>query len=173
MSRRTMTPEEARAWARVAATVRPIGPTTDGFGALLPDIAREEKAPPAVNGKASARKLASKPASGSPPPRRDERRPRRRQFRPAATLDLHGYNQAEAAREVRAFLSRQQACGARRVLIITGKGRAGVSVLRRNLLLWLECDEARALVSSYKEAHPRDGGAGALYIFLRVASPVS
>ena len=85
----------------------------------------------------------------------------------AASFDLHGHTQASAARALPAFLERQQADGARCVLVITGKGREGQGVLRRNFLLWLESPGARALVSGYAEAHPKHGGAGAFYVFLR------
>ena len=48
-----------------------------------------------------------------------------------------------------------------------GKGREGQGVLRRNFLLWLESPGARRLVSGYAESHPKHGGAGAFYVFLR------
>ena len=56
---------------------------------------------------------------------------------------------------------------ARCVLVITGKGKGGEGVLRRNFLRWLEMPAARVLVSGYSEAHARHGGSGAWYVFLR------
>ena len=55
------------------------------------------------------------------------------------------------------------------MLVITGKGKEGQGVLRRNFLLWLESPGARRLVSGYAESHPKHGGAGAFYVFLRKA----
>lgn len=95
---------------------------------------------------------------------------RRGQVGFSARFDLHGHTQASADRALRGFLLTQQAQGARCVLIITGKGRQGEGVLRRNFLHWMESPDGRALVSGFAEAHPRHGGSGAFYVFLRRAT---
>ena len=77
------------------------------------------------------------------------------------------YRLNDSAAALPAFLARKQAEGARCVLVITGKGKGGEGVLRRNFLRWLEMPAARALVSGYSEAHLRHGGSGAWYVFLR------
>jgi DNA-nicking Smr family endonuclease len=68
------------------------------------------------------------------------------------------------------------------VLVITGKGGEEPAdayatltgerqrgVIRRNVPHWLEEPDLRAVVSSYTQASPRHGGAGALYVQLRKA----
>jgi DNA-nicking Smr family endonuclease len=170
MKRRALSPEEARTWARVAATVKPIGPRAPDIEELTQALGEgptelESMKPPVA-------KAAAPPAPKSPPPpaeRGKEKRVRRGRLAIAARFDLHGHTQVSAARALPDFLERQQADGARCVLVITGKGREGQGVLRRNFLLWLESPPARRLVSGYAESHPKHGGAGAFYVFLRAA----
>jgi DNA-nicking Smr family endonuclease len=95
---------------------------------------------------------------------------RRGQLDVTARFDLHGHTQASAGRALPLFFARATADGARCVLVITGKGRSGEGVLKRNFLDWLATPEARQIVSGYAEAHARHGGAGAFYVFLRKAA---
>lgn len=167
MKRRTLSPDEARAWARVAATVKPIGPRTadlEEFSAALEAGPAEVEAP-AKPVKAKKPEIQKQPAP--PAERSGEKKIRRGKLAITARFDLHGHTQASAARVLPDFLEGQQADGARCVLVITGKGREGQGILRRNFLLWLESPTARRLVSGYAESHPKHGGAGAFYVFLR------
>lgn len=174
MKGRRLSEEEARAWAKVASTVKRIGPRE----ASLPDFQAALEAGEAElrEAKKPARKTPARaaapeqPAPRAPVPPADrgrEKRVRRGKLDIAATFDLHGHTQVSASRALPGFLIAQQADGARCVLVITGKGREGQGVLRRNFLLWLESPEARALVSGYAESHPKHGGSGAFYVFLR------
>lgn len=174
MKGRRLSEEEARAWACVAATVKPIGPKE----ASLPEFqAALEAGEAELRGAKPARKTPPAPSTEKPAPsgpatpanRAGEKRVRRGKLDIAASFDLHGHTQASAARTLPAFLLAQQAGGARCVLIITGKGREGQGVLRRNFLLWLESVEARRLISGFAESHPKHGGSGAFYVFLRRA----
>lgn len=169
MTRRSLTPEEARAWARVAASVKPIGRKAADLEALTEALgagpADPPVAPPSETAKSPKPKTPKPP--GPPAERSGEKRVRRGKLNIAASFDLHGHTQASAARALPAFLEDQQADGARCVLVITGKGREGQGVLRRNFLIWLESAAARRLVSGYAESHPKHGGSGAFYVFLR------
>ena len=98
-----------------------------------------------------------------------DKRVRRGRVELARRIDLHGHTQVSAARLVRNFLSEARDDGERTVLVITGKGRNGVSVIRRNFLDWIASAEGATLVSGYAEAHAKHGGAGAFYVFLRKA----
>jgi DNA-nicking Smr family endonuclease len=98
-----------------------------------------------------------------------------------AVLDLHGLNQEVAHSRLRRFLMSCQAKGHRMVLVVTGKGAKAAKsddwptdanqrgVLRRNVPLWLDDPDLRAIVVSYAAAGLRHGGEGALYIRLRKA----
>jgi DNA-nicking Smr family endonuclease len=171
MSQRRLTPDEARAWARVARTVKPIGPKTEDIETFIDALEHGE--PVLRHGKAKAPAAPAKPAPTAPKTpavpqnRANEKRVRRGKLELAGRFDLHGHTQITADAALPEFLSRKQAEGARCVLIITGKGRGGEGVLRRNFLRWLEMPAARLLVSGYSEAHARHGGSGAWYVFLR------
>jgi DNA-nicking Smr family endonuclease len=92
-----------------------------------------------------------------------------------ARIDLHGMTQASAHGALAHFLRRAQHDGARLVLVITGKGKAGADphaergVLKRQVPLWLESPELRALVVGFEAANIGHGGAGALYVRMRRA----
>lgn len=85
-------------------------------------------------------------------------------------LDLHGSYQKEARDQVISFLQSSYQSGMRVVLIITGKGRfspEGVSVLKQSLPTWIKQPPLNEIVLSYRQAHQKDGGSGALYILLK------
>ena len=56
------------------------------------------------------------------------------------------------------------------VLVITGKGRAGDGVLRREVPLWIGQPPLDRLVIAYEPAAAAHGGDGALYLRLRAKS---
>lgn len=163
---RALTEEELIVWRRVARTARPLP------GRTLP---AEPKEPPPS---APPVRMSAKTAPAAPPapsPKRPvappeisgEKRVRRGKLEIDATLDLHGMTQAQARAALGRFVAQQRARGARVVIVVTGKGRAGEGALRRLAPDWLR--EEAAHVSGYAEAHQRHGGAGALYVRLRKA----
>ncbi|HPF22745.1 MAG TPA: Smr/MutS family protein [Hyphomonas sp.] len=174
MSHRRLSPDEARAWARVARTVKPIAPAAEDISSFIEALEHGEpvlrRAPPKAP--AEPEKPAAKPAKepAVPQNRANEKRVRRGKLELAGRFDLHGHTQLSAEAALADFLARKQAEGARCVLVITGKGKGGEGVLRRNFLRWLEMPAARVLVSGYSEAHPRHGGSGAFYVFLRAST---
>ena len=83
-------------------------------------------------------------------------------------LDLHGYTIEEAKRLLSAFLSRSMAAGHRCVHIIHGKGYRSPEaypVLKNNLNRWLRQHHD---VLAFCSASPRQGGAGAVFVLLKV-----
>ncbi len=84
-----------------------------------------------------------------------------------ARLDLHGLTQAQAFAALADFMRRNVRAGKRRLLVITGAGRDGEGVLRRNLKSWLSrLPEANSILA-IREAAPRHGGKGAFYVLLK------
>ena len=81
-------------------------------------------------------------------------------------LDLHGYRQHEAQRQLHAFLSDALLMQARMVMIIHGKGynSQSESVLRPLVQHWLS---EQPEVLAWCPAQSRDGGHGASYVYLR------
>ena len=84
-------------------------------------------------------------------------------------LDLHGLRQVEAHDALIGFVASAQRAGKKTLLVITGKGSFsnGDSVLRANVPLWLNEPPLREKIVAITPAHPRDGGAGALYVILK------
>lgn len=176
MSRRKLSDQEQRAWARVVKSVKPIGDRAITFE--LPDEASEASSKASVSAHDAPdpnrprnvkAKPPVKPQGGIPANRGREKKIRRGQTSISATLDLHGHTQITAASTLESFLARQRRQGARCVLVITGKGKLGEGVLRRRFMDWITSKEAGAIVSGYAQAHQRHGGSGAFYVFLRRA----
>lgn len=165
---RKLSPEERKLWSRVARTVRAAPGKS-----FEPELDEAPPAPDAVPGRgvlvapvAETRRAA--PRRPSPPEDLSgQRRVRRGQHEIDARLDLHGHTQDTAHRELVEFLVRQAGQGARCVLVITGKGRMGAGILRARFFDWIADPQLRPFVAGYAEAHPRHGGAGATYVFLR------
>ena len=170
---RRLTAEERDLWERLRRSVHPlrppqsIGPAEAKPGAE-PDASRPPEAHPAASLPVGA---GAKPV---PPLVALEERAKRRLSRGLAEvdarIDLHGMRQDRAFAALSSFLRHGQARGARIVLVITGKGRAGEDgrgVLRHAVPAWLARPEFRDLVVGFEEAARRHGGAGALYVRLR------
>jgi DNA-nicking Smr family endonuclease len=82
-------------------------------------------------------------------------------------VDLHGMTREAAFHEVGEALREASARQMRCIAIITGKGRMGEGVLRRELPRWLNEGSLRALVVALAEAPAHLGGAGAYLVYLR------
>lgn len=86
-----------------------------------------------------------------------------------ARLDLHGLTSEEAKREVVRFVRAQRSRGARRVLIIHGKGNhseSGCGVLADAVIDALTEGGAAPAVEAFSTAAPANGGSGALVVQL-------
>ena len=184
--RRKLSNEEVELWLQIAKTIqrRP--------GASLPEAAAAPVQPavpvpsaPEARRKPGATAPSYTPPVSSPKPHAQplvplERRLKQQLLRGRSAvdqvLDLHGLRQADAHHRLQHFLSRAQIDGAKLVLVITGKGRAGGSghefdfeggVLRRLVPHWLRSPEMRGLVIGFEEAGAPHGGSGALYVRIR------
>ena len=175
MSRRPRS-EEARLWALVAATVRPLPGRTVEIPADEPARPPKPSAPPKAPApfvpaahQARPRVAPQPPAirqAGDIEPGRKRRLTRERDAL-ELVLDLHGLDQERARAVLHRFLLRAQDDGARAVLVITGKGVQGDGVLRRRAPEWLAEPAVRGVVAGVSEAHRRHGGAGALYVAIK------
>lgn len=163
MTDRPLKPEEKKAWDQVRRSIRPLN------GARAPRAVRSTgpDPEPAPTAPKIVPPLYRQRTAAVPRDRSSEKQVRRGKVDLAARFDLHGHTQDSAWSALPAFLSRERAKGSRCVIVITGKGREGSGVLRHNFLRWLEMPAAHALVSGYAQAHPRHGGSGAFYVFLR------
>ncbi|MEM9558132.1 MAG: Smr/MutS family protein [Acidobacteriota bacterium] len=127
---------------------------------------------------ASLRSVPDKDAAPEPPhpaavareTRRLSRRLRRRQQKPPGideVIDLHGAGRESAVDRLDRELPAALARGARRVLVITGRGRGsagGVALVRGAVVSWMRLD-GRRWVERW-EPHEHSSG-GALLVWLR------
>jgi len=172
--------DDALLWKRIADTTKPL----PGRSVKLP-AARAKQRKPAAKTSPPAPAAPPKQPERREPPKPPELRPgeakgldrrtaerlRRGQFPIEARIDLHGQTQAEAHRALIAFVAGSHKAGRRCVLVITGKGSTsggpGRGVLRARLGDWLKEEAFRELVVRASPAHPRHGGSGAFYLFLK------
>ena len=94
-----------------------------------------------------------------------------------ARLDLHGLTRTQAYEQLNNFLSSCYQRHLRCVLVITGKGKSQATsenwltpsqgVLKTHVPLWLAEGYLRKIVLKFTSALPKDGGSGALYVYLK------
>jgi DNA-nicking Smr family endonuclease len=163
---RRLDPEEKALWRRVVESVRPL------HGAL----ARADPAPtePVARAKPAAAKVAPQPARKAEPGTTLDgtwdRRLSRGLVQPDRTLDLHGHSLATAYDLLDHRLDQAVTTGDRVLLLITGKPRAGAErrgAIRAAVGDWLASSRHAGSIAAVRNAHPRHGGSGALYIVLR------
>jgi len=166
---RPLSPEDHALWSRVAATVRPIGRT-----AVPPPPVPSPAAPARPAAPAPERPRPFARPRGTPADTLDggwDRRLRRGSVVPDRTLDLHGHTLASAQQVLEAVLADAVASDTRVLLVVTGKpprggeGRRGL--IRAAIFDWLAQSPYGGAIAAVRAAHPRHGGAGALYLILR------
>lgn len=191
---RGLSREEAELWSRVARTVRPLVKRVPAATSEAGNVPCDLGAPPPPT-PPKFQKIPRVPApqlAASPPPRAGEdRKPRpldrhgldgswerklaKAEISPDFTLDLHGHSLDAAHARLEHGLMQAVTMGARLVLVITGKprpveaadrgGRRGA--IRAKLLDWLAHGSHASRIAAVRGAHPRHGGAGAVYVVLR------
>jgi DNA-nicking Smr family endonuclease len=176
--KRALSEEERALWERVAKEIKPLrkkprsGEVEAASAEAQPTAAAKPETPP------KSLPPGKMPRATEPivPPlaslgRRERAQLSRGRKQIDARLDLHGMTQRRAHRELFGFLQRAHRDGLAFVLVITGKGSAGVDpehgVLRRQVPQWLSLPEFRSLVVGFEEAHIGHGGEGALYVRIR------
>jgi DNA-nicking Smr family endonuclease len=173
---RRLGPDEKALWGKVMATVKPL---------------HEVKAAPLQEKKAVAVKVRPPaglvPASPSshlrgtdnikPAPGLDshwDRRINRGGIVPDISIDLHDSSLSRAYARLDGALEQAVAQNFKVILLVTGKprahdrasgeGRGAIAAVVRD---WLAASRHARHISAVRNAHPRHGGAGALYIMLK------
>jgi len=97
-----------------------------------------------------------------------QRKIRQGAIRPEASLDLHGYRQAEALQQLEVFIGDAIQSGMRMIIIIHGQGYRSQSdaVIKPLVQRWLA---SQSQVLAWCPAIPLDGAAGASYVYLRAS----
>jgi DNA-nicking Smr family endonuclease len=184
MPPRRLSPEEAQLWARVVESVKPLRPLPKPAVAIMPEPAPAPSASPAPSPAILRRRRPAVPPPPPPPPAPAkpvpgttldgtwDRRLSRGLVAPDLTLDLHGHNLDTAYGLLDRRLEMAIASEARLLLLVTGKppgpARTGNrGAIRAAIGDWLSHSRHAGAIAAVRNAHPRHGGAGALYIVLR------
>jgi DNA-nicking Smr family endonuclease len=173
---RRLRPEERALWRKVVASVRPLdgvappgdddGPAAISSAGPAPAAPRRSAPPPAPPARQPARPGTTLDAGW-------DRRLSRGLVAPDLVVDLHGHSLAGAHDRLDRGLAEAVGSGARLLLLVTGKppvrDRQPVvrGVIRAAVGDWLAGSRHAGDIAAIRNAHPRHGGAGALYIVLR------
>ena len=94
-------------------------------------------------------------------------------------IDLHGFSTKEANEEVKKFIVKSYKQGYKKLIIITGKGLRSkvyedpfksdkMNILRYSVPNFIENEiDLNGMVKKISQADIRDGGEGAIYLFLK------
>ena len=183
MTRRSLSRDEARLWAAVAQTVRPMpGKQEPLIGQAATAPLPPKKAPKASRPVSAARLTAPSPTPAVNRPidahgldATWERKLAKALVHPDFTLDLHGHSLEAAHARLDAGLGQASTMGARLVLVITGRSRPVEAAdrgerrgaIRAKVIDWLALGPHGSRIAAVRPAHRRHGGAGALYVILR------
>ena len=174
---RSLSPEEAQLWARVASTIRPLS---------------REKIPSEQSETQRQAPVAAKPFTPMPKPPRQrsatttapvpidrktldgswDRRLGSGSVEPDRVLDLHGMNLDRAWLAIDRTLDQAIARGDRVLLLITGHHRPGDPPVQRGRIRaavhdWLAASRHAGDIAAVRGAHRRHGGGGSLYLILK------
>ncbi|WP_332812264.1 Smr/MutS family protein [Sphingomonas sp.] len=182
MARKLGTSERAL-WAKVIASVTPLhrgrkleAPAHEALDAPLPQELSELR--PAPGRRPQPRAAPAPAAPGATLDGSWDRRLARGAVQPDRVVDLHGHSLAAAHALLDSRLDEAIASGARVLLLVTGKPPQGDrrpatrGAIRAAVGDWLAASRHAPHIAAIRAAHPRHGGAGALYIILRRSGPV-
>ena len=171
---RSLSPEEAELWGRVAATIRPL--SRDPPRPELPQKPAATPNPP----KAEPRRFAAAPRAfdkAVPIAQKTldgswDKKLRSGSVEPDRVLDLHGMNLDRAWTAIDRALEQAIARGERVLLLITGHHRPGDPPVQRGRIRaavhdWLAASRHSQNIAAVRGAHRRHGGGGSLYLILR------
>ena len=170
---RSLSPEEAELWDRVAATIRPLSRTRVSTSGVkepkqLPAPRALPHKPPALPSNRVPRvPIADQTLDGS-----WDKKLRSGDVDPDRTIDLHGMNLDTAWTAIDRGLEQALARGDRILLLITGHHRPGDPPVQRGRIRaavndWLAASRHARDIAAVRGAHRRHGGGGSLYLILR------
>ena len=183
---RRLSVEERALWGRVAGTIRPVG------GRVMPLLPRHAELGSASTmpqlPTAQVDKWVPKPIQHdgkkrtAHPPQNTldanwDKRLKLGQAAPDFTIDLHGETLSTAHARLNRSLAAAIRSEARVILLITGRPAkdnprlppTSRGVIRASVGDWLAASPYASHIAAIRNAHPRHGGAGAMYLILRRA----
>lgn len=183
---RRLSPDEAALWRRVAGSVRAIKDQTVNPRSIRSELVESSPERLPFFSQAGLKKdrvSISSGRTGLKPSRATntldgswDRKIGIGRVSPERTIDLHGYTAAAAHHRLERGLDEAIRDGVRVILLVTGRApRRNASridlplrgIIRSSIGDWLAASCHAGSVAAVRNAHPRHGGAGALYIVLR------
>ena len=179
---RRLAPEEKALWGKVMATVKPLVAARKPVeqAPSLPDKAVVVKPKPKAHNVAAPIKVKTAPTPATKPPLSNtldstwDRTIQKGAIIPDISVDLHETTMSGAYARLDRALEQAIHQKLRVVLLVTGKprahdrasgqGRGAIAAVVRD---WLAASRHTGAISAVRNAHPRHGGAGALYIVLK------
>ena len=181
MSDRPLTAGEKALWQKFIESVEPIDRSRVQRVEALPVARRPVEGPITARDFGGQASKAVPLREQKPVPTKHgldggwDRRLAKGMVQPDVTVDLHGYSLSSAHGRLDSALELSIAAGHRAILLITGKARSdeerrragGRGAIRSAISDWLAASRHASRIATVRRAHPRHGGAGALYIILR------
>ena len=187
MPPRRLSPPERAVWGHVAATVKPLpGKVIEADVEPSPPPASAHILTPTHHPVRTVMALTAPhfvPVSPnkSPQPRGNtldagwDKRLAKGMVSPDRVIDLHGDTLSIAHLRLNHALSDAVQCGDRLILLVTGKPPrdnarmppTSRGVIRQSISDWLATSTHASKIAAVRNAHPRHGGAGALYVIMR------
>lgn len=168
---RGLGPDEAALWARLRASVRPMAGREQAASVSAPLTGRRLPVPPPA---APPLPSFAQTAPGHTLDRGWDRRLAGGAIVPDRMIDLHGHTLASAHAALETGLEQAIRRGDRVILLVTGKPPRPEShrphargAIRAAVEDWLRLSRHAGAIAAVRGAHPRHGGAGALYVILR------
>ena len=176
---RPLGPDEKVLWGKVMATVKPLHAVKAKAEGDAPSSPKKPVRPPKSAPKPTVALLPLKntPPALAVPHNLDghwDRRINRGGLVPDISIDLHDANLSRAYARLDGALEQAIAQKFKVILLVTGKprahdrasgeGRGAIAAVVRD---WLAASRHAAHISAVRNAHPKHGGAGALYIVLK------
>ena len=168
---RSLSPEEAELWARVAATIRPLSREKTQPQAVVKS-AKAVAERPIAKARKPVGGVAASPKVGTTLDGSWDKALSKGSVEPDRTVDLHGKTLDSAWHAIDQSLERAIAAGDRVVLLITGHHRPGDPPVERGRIRaaihdWLAASRHAGRIAAVRGAHRRHGGGGSLYLVLR------
>ena len=177
---RRLHPEERSLWNRVVETVKPLHPVKVALHPHPIDEAPKAKPAEPKAAKPKLKSSAVRTPANLPKPIDSnldshwDRRFHKGAVIPDISIDLHGQGLAGAHARLDHTLEQAIHQRLRVVLLVTGKARAhdrasgaGRGAIASVVRDWLAASRHSAHIAAVRQAHPRHGGEGALYIVLK------
>lgn len=171
---RSLSPDEAELWSRVASTIRPL--SREKITAA--PVGDEQR--PGLHQPPARTVARPRPAAASRPVPIGQRtldgswdkRLRSGAVEPDRIIDLHGMNLDTAWAAIDRGLDQAIGRGDRLVLLITGHHRPGEPPVQRGKIRaavhdWLAASRHAGEIAAVRGANRRHGGGGSLYLVLR------